>query len=659
MRWLKSQSAATGAGITGLLRNEECFQRWIRGAGERSKFYYSVMDMCGLKSDPDIHPTGVHKERLPSEIKRSESAVQRVLSGIQGFQNPWTVPDKEHLYIMSSGAPVSREVEVDVLQADERGRLEKSKFMAERLTKLAEATKKFYDPIHKLNLKTMSHCNKVVKLTSSKGKVIQYQEQSDVFCAILVKSQLLPKPISLEELMSYTLTPVPHSIGTPDGFLAKTNKATLMHHIVDSIGDVEIPYNSLDTFFIEDGNAVIHAQQGLPKTFKATIFKVVDNLSTKPHLVFSTDSYHQNSVKSQERLRRGTSQKILVNVNTRMPADFHDFLKNPDNKTQLFQVMLQVLSSDEAATKLTDKNLIMIVEGKAVQLTSDGIHVHAEAIESLQSTQEETDTRVILYLLYALEKGYKLAVVRSPDTDILMILMYYATKFTPMVVYFDTGKGIHRRVVNVTELAEDKGPSYCEALLGLHCFTGEDTNCAFKGKGKVNPLKKLEKKPKFMDTFRSLGHTLEVTDQTMTELEEFTCFMYGHQRIKSVNKARTIMLQKATGGNNQSLRHVKKVDLSKIPPCLRSLRPHILRANYRLYEFKHSHIPDPELPPPDTKYGWNKEEGLLEPLWSDGPVLPESLHELVPDPEDTEFEDEETDEDNDSADESSGSDSDF
>ena len=229
----------------------------------------------------------------------------------------------------------------------------------------------------------------------------------------------------------------------------------------------------------------------LPHNFRETIFKIVDHLKSKPNVVFSTDSYHQSSVKSQERLRRGTSQKILVNVNNTMPADFSDFLKNPENKTQLFQVMLQVLSSEEAASKLKDKKMIMIVEGKAVQLTSDGEQVKQEEIESLLSTQEETDTRVVLYTLYALEQGYKNVVVRSPDTDILLILLYYARKFTPLVVYFDTGRGGNRRVINTTELAEDLGLSYCEALLSLHCFTGEDTNSAFKGKGKVNPLKKL------------------------------------------------------------------------------------------------------------------------------------------------------------------------
>ena len=46
---------------------------------------------------------------------------------------------------------------------------------------------------------------------------------------LLVKSQMLEKPISINELMTYSLSPVVHYLATPDGFFAKTNKATMLH----------------------------------------------------------------------------------------------------------------------------------------------------------------------------------------------------------------------------------------------------------------------------------------------------------------------------------------------------------------------------------------------------------------------------------------------
>ena len=158
--------------------------------------------------------------------------------------------------------------------------------------------------------------------------------------------------------------------------------------------------------------------------------------------------------------------------------------------------------SSESVEKLAGKKFIMIVEGRAVQLSSDGLSVSKEDMDMLHSTQEETDTRVVLYTLYALSKGYKFVVVKSPDTDILLILLYYAVKFRPVTVMFDTGRGNNRRIINISDLAGDLGEGYCEALLGLHCFTGEDCNSAFKGKGKIGPLKKILAKPRYQEAFR-------------------------------------------------------------------------------------------------------------------------------------------------------------
>ena len=58
-------------------------------------------------------------------------------------------------------------------------------------------------------------------------------------------------------------------------------------------------------------------------------------------------------------------------------------------------------------------------------------------IPQLKSTQEETDTQVVLYLLYAAQLGHKVAVVRTPDTDIFFILLHHAQS-VPLTIFGDT-----------------------------------------------------------------------------------------------------------------------------------------------------------------------------------------------------------------------------
>jgi hypothetical protein len=57
--------------------------------------------------------------------------------------------------------------------------------------------------------------------------LIHYKKQGDLAFQLLVISELIDLPIDLSELMKYTLTPVPHCLGTPDAFFAKTNKSSL------------------------------------------------------------------------------------------------------------------------------------------------------------------------------------------------------------------------------------------------------------------------------------------------------------------------------------------------------------------------------------------------------------------------------------------------
>lgn len=150
-------------------------------------------------------------------------------------------------------------------------------------------------------------------------------------------------------------------------------------------------------------------------------------------------------------------------------------------------------------------------------------------ILELYSTQEETDTRVVLYCLHAARTGYKTVVVHSPDSDVFVILMHFAATIG-ITVLFETGNGNKRSLLNITALAADLSPKKCNALLGLHAFTRCDSTSCFKGKGKLNPIKLIESNPRFEDTFVEVGEQWEVSADLKKGLEEFTCRMYSNRK---------------------------------------------------------------------------------------------------------------------------------
>ena len=57
-----------------------------------------------------------------------------------------------------------------------------------------------------------------------------------------------------------------------------------------------------------------------------------------------------------------------------------------------------------------------MIEGTAYQLLESNGKVDIQEIHVLKSNQEETDSRVVLYLNYADELNFSSAVVKSPDT---------------------------------------------------------------------------------------------------------------------------------------------------------------------------------------------------------------------------------------------------
>ena len=133
------------------------------------------------------------------------------------------------------------------------------------------------------------------------------------------------------------------------------------------------------------------------------------------------------------------------------PGDWAAFLTNDENKTQLVRMLLQVWSSDRMAGRLKDRHVILVCDGKAFSLTSsDGMCTERSLLD--ESSQEETDSRVILYCMYGKERGYRYIRVKSPDSDIFFILLHYAQKLGDSTVLFDTGKGDKKRLIDISSL---------------------------------------------------------------------------------------------------------------------------------------------------------------------------------------------------------------
>ena len=293
-----------------------------------------------------------------------------------------------------------------------------------------------------MNLKTFADKNKTAKVLTSKNRVIEYKQQGNIAFKLLVQSQMQEERLSTKELVAYPLTPIPYSTGTADGRLLKTDKSKGFHFLTKGVEQETRPPDTL-TLIVSDGNATFYCLKDLPNNFKQISLKLLEMLDKRSDAVFSTDTYLSNSIKSMERDGRGTSSKLIIKgENTKRPADWKKFLANDENKQQFIEVILKVWSSDVVAPKLLNRKIVMTCGEKAFLLTSEnGKKTVKSEVESLSSTQEETDSRVILYCFYAKEQGYRYVRVKSPDADIFLICLHYAKLLDGIQILFDTGRG--------------------------------------------------------------------------------------------------------------------------------------------------------------------------------------------------------------------------
>ena len=383
----------------------------------------------------------------------------------------------------------------------------------------------------------------------------------------------------------------------------------------------------------------------------------------KSPVIFSTDMYKECSVKGVERKRRSCGDKLIVGAgSTKRPKDWKTFLTNDENKEQLIQVLFSTWSSEQFSGKLVGHEVTLICEGRAYHLLSDGDSTTCEEIVSLLSTQEETDSRVILYCFYAKERGFKFVRVRSPDSDIFFILLYYAERLSGLELLFETGRGNKRRCISITQVGSLLTPALCDALLGLHAYTGCDSTSAFKGKGKVKAIKLVEKKQGFKHVFARVGETWEVDEDLLDSVEEFTCALYGKQKVKNVNELRYLLLQTKYGKDDGTLDKSTSFDLSGLPPCRDVLREHLKRVNFQVAIWKRAHIAKPDIPDPASGHGWTHgDKGGLVPKWTSGVIMPPLLADVLErlqDESDSESDDDDDDLDFDVDEMSSDTDSD-
>ena len=194
-------------------------QRWVLSSHTVSKCISSLEKSCLITKN-----VSTPKDLQVSRHQFNDSSAKSAYEILKNWGNPFQKRDS--LINICSGAQADDVVKYDLLNAFDIGALAFENFLKDRIQ---SSTIPFYDPIKKTGLKSFKDL-KVKKSVLVKEKTITIAAERSIFGRLLAISKNRPG-LSLQQVLCYSLSPIPWSIGLPDGNLVKTVKSKLLSKI--------------------------------------------------------------------------------------------------------------------------------------------------------------------------------------------------------------------------------------------------------------------------------------------------------------------------------------------------------------------------------------------------------------------------------------------
>jgi hypothetical protein len=624
---INADAASQRMGISYLTDSISARQRWAESHFLRTSVISSVLEEFGLSNKEDTT-----KDLQKHKIKGDNEALENVMVMLKNTMNPFDKNlDKEQLYNLGSGKAANKDTEKFLLNIEKNGDEARKTFIEECITN----TSRFESPIKKQKLNTFATEAGRQKIKKTDGKTVSACLLRDLFGSILYLS--LEKKVDMAEVLTYPLTPLPLSLCHVDGIFHKTPKSVLLKYLeskVESQEPAHVDVTVIDAMFF------LYLHLNLPATFGGVARYLLARIMESDGLVvhFVSDKWIQPSIKDIERTSRATqtgcvSYQVTGESQKSPPnSTYLAALRNPKFKESLVLFLLESWKEDIFAPIFGNKVLFANYNDTCYKFYVVDKSVIREESHELYSTHEEADSRMFFHM--SLVPSPSNIVVRTVDTDCLIIALgckQYYDEGINIWIEVGTQSKNSLRYINVNQLYSVLGIEICAALPAYHAFSGSDYTASFSRKGKVRPLKALEKSKVFQAAFKHLGETTAIDNEIITAIEKFVCSMYGMKNLHDVNHARFEMFMKRykpEAKGDKRLSTVKKLDASSLPPCRRVLEEKLKRVVYIANTWMSSVKPHPPLLTP-LDYGWSLKEGQFEIVWYSGECCPKSLDVVI------------------------------
>ena len=153
---------------------------------------------------------------------------------------------------------------------------------------------------------------------------------------------------------------------------------------------------------------------------------------------------------------------------------------------------------------------------------------------------------MMLHTADAVQQGLKIIVLRTVDTDVVVLAVAAVPKLHNTQLWLAFGVGQHFRHIPAHKIAASLGPRKSMALPMFHAFTGCDTVSSFASRGKKTAWETWMAYEEATETFLALTNApQELDDESFAVLARYTILLYDRtSNMDRIDEARQYMFTK-------------------------------------------------------------------------------------------------------------------
>ena len=595
-------------GAVGLTENPAALHRWMVSGPQMAQIIAEFEMSAGSEQRTDADSR--HHEENRHTQKSFAEDVKALVSTIEDMGNPF-LESTSDLLVLDTRDIVDPAVTTTLNEIEEIGRQQYEVYVTERLS---NRTKAITEPIKRNSLPLFSRPSARQK-SKSQQQLSSLKNDCSLFSRLYIASQM--REGDLDEFFAHENQANPPSLSNMGNLRGGTKSVLvgcLEELLFDSDSETMTPTPEV---IILDGPAIVNMlRPGTAKTFADYAHEVftpyvMSQLRNVSRVDVVWDEYLPDSLKAETRSKRGKGIRRRVEPSSLLPSNWQQFLRIDQNKTELFAFLSTSVTSTTA-----DKQIISTHHGEVKCSQPRDLSALAPC------THEEADTRMILHVEDAVQNGYSKVMVRTVDTDVVVLAVTAASRLrnhiSELWVAFGTGK--HFRYLAAHDMAAALGVDKCIALPVFHALTGCDTVSFFGGRGKKSAWDVWKVHDAVKATFCTLASTptRASLDDCMPALERFVVLLYDRTSCEvEVNTARKHLFTQ------------KSRSIDALPPTRAALLEHSKRAAFMAgHCWAQVATPCPQLPSP-ADWGWSKNDGGWHVYWTALPEATQVCRELL------------------------------